>query len=753
MAINKDQTVTSLTEMMFMGRMFDSKQSFGNIILLLGMDSFKNVVNKIIDKMNIYLSDWNNYTSTYDIIRSALKSILVGILNVLCLRKIMRLFRKKQVKKEVIIEKENKDEVIIHFTPFNEFWKLLKIKDLYIHKHFTVQFGENVLDIKIRCGDTYDYNNVNTKETNVVFKIQDMVFDYKDCSFSIKDTLTLHSTNGEVNINEVGDGKSSGFHWDWTLDSLFDNIKDEQIQKDIKEAFSKYWDNCVTRLPNMVKERRFVYSGTSDQYTSLCITANGGIYRNVQDKLKDHTGERECRFLHELTWVFQFLLMRSSFGKIVMEYTSKYIHFIGTRWNTDSKCYRSHSNIQETISKVPNITKFLDTFNSDLIARVRSDNKGSDGEEQKDISMMVVGSSKFDNDKSEILSAWYNLNENIIGQFNTKSDNDKVNVFELNVLTKYKINTLPNPKYTTWKNKYSKIINQDPTKESLQSHLDIPDAPAETIEISEEMHPEVEVRKINSLYKDPKTLYLKERDEETMFGFMNNFKHNKHVIEQLGLPYKLSMLLHGSPGTGKTSSVQILASYLQKDIYYINLNNVKTNKALLMVFEYVNKKCVNGGIIVMEDIDVMCKVVLKRGERGERGTEEGKEGKESLHPLTPPGDELTLSYFLNILQGGLTIEGTIFVATTNDIDVLDPAFIRPGRFDLRMKLDMCDHYQFQMIYLKFFGRKIPDILLCRIKEMKYTPAAVISELQKYIIFPQPDEKILEIFVEPFESLS
>ena len=46
--------------------------------------------------------------------------------------------------------------------------------------------------------------------------------------------------------------------------------------------------------------------------------------------------------------------------------------------------------------------------------------------------------------------------------------------------------------------------------------------------------------------------------------------HQMELYEELGLPNKLNVFLSGLPGTGKSSIIQVIASYLQKNIYYCN---------------------------------------------------------------------------------------------------------------------------------------------------------------------------------------
>ncbi|KAJ0390162.1 hypothetical protein P43SY_011755 [Pythium insidiosum] len=97
-------------------------------------------------------------------------------------------------------------------------------------------------------------------------------------------------------------------------------------------------------------------------------------------------------------------------------------------------------------------------------------------------------------------------------------------------------------------------------------------------------------------------------------------RSGKFAIE--GFPYKLSLLLHGPPGTGKTSLIKAIAAHTKRHIVSISLAKIKTNQELMdsmfdlrykvdgldlpvkMTFEDV--------VFVMEDIDCASSVVNAR---------------------------------------------------------------------------------------------------------------------------------------------
>merc|ERR1711894_137147 len=71
-------------------------------------------------------------------------------------------------------------------------------------------------------------------------------------------------------------------------------------------------------------------------------------------------------------------------------------------------------------------------------------------------------------------------------------------------------------------------------------------------------------------------------------------------------------------------------------------------------------------------------------------------------------NRLTFSGLLNAIDGVTSTEGRIVFMTTNYVDRLDPALIRPGRVDMKEKIDYASDYQLQQMYLRFYPDETPD---------------------------------------------
>ena len=329
----------------------------------------------------------------------------------------------------------------------------------------------------------------------------------------------------------------------------------------------------------------------------------------------------------------------------------------------------------------------------------------------------------------------------------SKRKENRIKVYSIKLKIIENVTEVPNPDYAQWEEKKKLLQDacpekESPSKELLQSLASCTIPPKTVKNITKEK--KVDVTQLNEVFKDIDTLYLRKKDKSKLLNSISQFRDKKDVLKDLGLQNKLNIILWGKYGTGKSTTIQAVASYLAKDIYYLDLQGVKTNGDLQILLEYVNKNVPGSGLIVMEDIDAMTPVVLRRQAPSKEATvSELVNNKE---------ESLSLEFLLNVLQGTLTADGSVFLVTTNHIDHLDPAFIRPGRFDLSIELKPCDHYQINALYQRMMGRPISDKLLKEIPENKYTPAELIYHVKNYIFDNEtPDEEILQDFTSSVES--
>ncbi|CAG8575397.1 18924_t:CDS:2 [Rhizophagus irregularis] len=74
--------------------------------------------------------------------------------------------------------------------------------------------------------------------------------------------------------------------------------------------------------------------------------------------------------------------------------------------------------------------------------------------------------------------------------------------------------------------------------------------------------------------------------------------------------------------------------------------------------------------------------------------------------------------------------GNIIIMTTNHIDFLDPACIRPGRMDVHLELGYCTHYQLNKMFNLVFDSGLSENVLKTINE-NLLPCEVMTLLSLY----------------------
>lgn len=218
------------------------------------------------------------------------------------------------------------------------------------------------------------------------------------------------------------------------------------------------------------------------------------------------------------------------------------------------------------------------------------------------------------------------------------------------------------------------------------------------------------------------TVFLEEEKKDLLFGKLISFKEDEEWYEKNGIPYQLGILLHGNPGTGKTSLIKAIAGYLNYPIYYIDSGNLdKIEKAV----SSLPPKC----LMVIEDIDAN-NVTHSRDDCDN----DNIDGLLNLKSVK----QATLSSVLNSLDGIFSTHGRILIATTNHIEKLDSALIRPGRIDLKIEVGCVNLEIFKQFYDRFFAdtMTIPD-------NFKIKENVTMAELQNMLLSGYSIDTIME----------
>ena len=137
------------------------------------------------------------------------------------------------------------------------------------------------------------------------------------------------------------------------------------------------------------------------------------------------------------------------------------------------------------------------------------------------------------------------------------------------------------------------------------------------------------------------------------------------VFKRMGIRAPRGILLYGPPGTGKTLLAKAVATESEANFIQVKGPSLlsmwvgKSEEGVRKVFERARQ--VSPCIVFFDEIDALA---------SRRGLEMGSKVKESV-----------LNQLLGEMDGIGNLEGVVVIGATNRPDMLDPALMRPGRFD------------------------------------------------------------------------
>lgn len=163
-----------------------------------------------------------------------------------------------------------------------------------------------------------------------------------------------------------------------------------------------------------------------------------------------------------------------------------------------------------------------------------------------------------------------------------------------------------------------------------------------------------------------------------------------HAFKKLGITAPRGILLHGPPGCGKTLLAKAVATESEANFIAIRGPELlskwvgESEEGVRRVFRRARQ--VAPCIVFFDEIDAMA---------GTRGHEVGTKVTERV-----------LNQMLTEIDGIEKMEGVTVIAATNRPDLLDPALLRPGRFDSLIEIPMPDE-KARLAIFEVHTRKMP----------------------------------------------
>ena len=213
-----------------------------------------------------------------------------------------------------------------------------------------------------------------------------------------------------------------------------------------------------------------------------------------------------------------------------------------------------------------------------------------------------------------------------------------------------------------------------------------------------------------------------------------------HLIPPKGI------LLYGPPGCGKTLIAKAVANSLAKSIqektgekgesYFLNIKGPEllnkyvgeTEQAIRDLFTRARNQASyrTPVVIFFDEMDAMFRI---------RGSGISSDMEATIVPQ-----------FLSELDGLQSLENVVVIGATNREDLIDPAILRPGRLDRKIRIPRPDRQATAEIFAKYLTPDLP-IESCHINTLGSPEKAVkwmIEEAVSALYNPAPENELMEI---------
>jgi hypothetical protein len=203
-----------------------------------------------------------------------------------------------------------------------------------------------------------------------------------------------------------------------------------------------------------------------------------------------------------------------------------------------------------------------------------------------------------------------------------------------------------------------------------------------------------------------------------LIQLLEKFQARTLYPSHIPMDNKLGILLYGPPGTGKTGTITAIANMLKKNIVVVNFTQITKCKHL---DEILRPDLFKDNLFVFDEFDCILDALVGVGMKGGGGSKEekndwgtmllaaeGDERKEILRMMREgrsySADSLIdMAYLLQKLDGLVSADDRVIIATTNNPDKINPALLRPGRFDLKLCLGSCTGTMVADILRYYYG--------------------------------------------------
>jgi proteasome-associated ATPase len=207
------------------------------------------------------------------------------------------------------------------------------------------------------------------------------------------------------------------------------------------------------------------------------------------------------------------------------------------------------------------------------------------------------------------------------------------------------------------------------------------------------------------------------------------------------------ILLYGPPGCGKTLVAKAVANSLAKKVaaksgrddrrsYFLNIKGPEllnkyvgeTERQIRMIFQRAKEKS-EEGVPVIVFFDEMDSLFRTRGSG-----------------ISSDIESTIVPQLLAEIDGVETLKNVIVVGASNREDLIDPAILRPGRLDVKIKIERPDQTASRDIFSKYLTTEVPlsQAEIARHGSAEEAVSAMIAETVEKMYSEDDDNRFLEV---------